>query len=166
MKLIELWNRLRDRMHRDELGAELEEELRFHRQALERDRIAPAHLGNATYIREETRAMWSLGWFDDFLSDLRYAARMLRRDALPTLAIVVTLALGIGANAALFAVVNAVLLRPLPYADADRLVSIWTAPVGTPTDRHPSSYPDLVDWQKRSRSFTSFGGTARLVKCK
>jgi putative ABC transport system permease protein len=158
--LTELWNRLRDRLRRDELGGELDEELRFHEQMLMRDRQDPRRLGNRTRIREAARAMWTLGWFDDFILDIRYAARVLRRDALATLAIIVTLALGIGANAALFAVVDAVILRPLPYAEPERLVSIWTAPAGTPNDRNPSSYGDLVDWRERNRSFESIGAVA------
>jgi putative ABC transport system permease protein len=156
-RLVEAWNRLRDRLRRDALSAELDEELRFHQMRLAQDGTTPAQLGHVAHIREETRDMWSLGWFDDLLLDLRYAARVLRRDATATLAIVGTLALGIGANAALFAVVNAVLLRPLPYGQPDRLVSIWTAPVGSPSDRNPSSYPDLTDWRAMSRSFESIG---------
>ena len=71
MALRERLNRLRDRLRRDELDAELAEELRHHRELLERDRLDGAQLGNATSIREETRAMWSLGWFDDLLLDAR-----------------------------------------------------------------------------------------------
>ena len=153
--LRERLNRLRDRLRRDELDAELAEELRFHREQLERDRLGASQLGNTTTIREETRAMWSLGWFDDVLLDVRYAARVLRRDAIATVAIITTLALGIGANAALFAVVNAVLLRPLPYGQPERLVSVWTSPVGSPDDRNPVSYPDLMDWRASARSFES-----------
>ncbi|HEY4304511.1 MAG TPA: ABC transporter permease [Gemmatimonadaceae bacterium] len=160
MQLHELWRRLHDRTRRDTLSAELDEELRFHRAQLERDGDSPARLGNITHLKEETRSMWTLGWLDDLLLDVRYAARVLRRDAIATTAIIATLALGIGANAALFAVVNAVLLRSLPYGNPDRLVSIWTAPVGSPNDRNPSSYPDLNDWRTMSHSFESIGAVA------
>ena len=89
MRLLEIWNRLRDRRRRDDLSAELDEELRFHQAMLERDfhasdartRAARTQLGNPTYLREETRAMWSLGWVDDALHDVRYATRVLRRRA-------------------------------------------------------------------------------------
>jgi len=166
MRLLEIWNRLRDRWRRDALSAELDEELRFHQTMLERDHHAsgaPAAaarrvLGNPTYLREETRAMWSLGWVDDALQDVRYAARVLRRNTAFSVAVVVTLALGIGANTAIFSVVNAVMLRPLPYADPDRLYSVWTVPAASTAERLPVSYPDLTDWQTQATSFASIGG--------
>ena len=91
--------------------------------------------------------------------DLRYALRSLVRWPGFTMVVVLTLALGIGANAAIFSVVNAVLLRPLPYADPDRLVFVF----GTPTDGDSakvgaaSSYPDFVDFRQRARSFSQLG---------
>jgi putative ABC transport system permease protein len=168
--LLELFNRVRDRFRRDALGRELDEELRFHQTMLERDaqalgdphaaRRSRIQLGNTTYIKEETRAMWSLGWFDDFLQDLRYAGRVLRHNLAFTAAIVLTLALGIGANTAIFSVVNAVLLQPLPYAQPDRLYSIWTVPSGSPNDRNPVSFPILADWRQQNSVFEDIGGYA------
>lgn len=161
MRIREFAARLRDRLRRDQLSAELDEELRFHHDLLARNGAADQRsLGNVTYYKEETRAMWSLGLVDDLLHDARYAARALRRDIGFTAAVVVTLALGIGANTAVFSIVNAVLLRELPYAEPDRLVSVWTSPTGTPADRHPTSLPDVRDWQQQASVFTGLSGYA------
>ena len=170
MRLLEIFNRLRDRLRRDELSAELDEELRFHQSMLERDSRATGaeddaarfaarrQLGNAGYLREETRATWSLGWIDDALQDVRYAARVLRHNALFSVAVISTLALGIGANTAIFSVVNAVVLQPLPYERPAELYSIWTVPTAKQAERYPASHPDLVDWQSSATSFTGIGG--------
>jgi putative ABC transport system permease protein len=170
--MLELWNRLRDRFRRDRLASELDEELRFHQTMLERDhrahggadadarRIARLQLGNATYVRETTGAMWTFSWFDDVLKDVRYASRVLRHNVAFTAAVILTLALGIGANTAIFSVVNAVILRPLPYAAPHQLYSVWVAPVGSPNSRNPTSYLDLVDWRAQNTVFSAIGGYA------
>ncbi len=101
-----------------------------------------------------------LGFIDDVLQDVRYAARVLRRDLGFTAAVVLTLALGIGANTAVFSIVNAVLIRDLPYADPARLVSVWTSPTSSPSDRNPASLPDIRDWQKDANVFTGLAGYA------
>ena len=162
MRVRELLARLRDRARRDQLAAELDEEVRHHRALLDRDAAADSQrmLGNTTYYREEAHTMWSLGLVDDLLHDIRYAARMLRRDAAFTAAVVVTLALGIGLNAAMFSIVNAVLLRPLAYNDPDRLVSVSTTTAGAPNELNPASLPDIRDWQKQATVFSGLAGYA------
>ncbi len=84
--------------------------------------------------------------------DVRYAARMLARSPGFTAVAVLTLALGIGANTAIFSVVNAVLLRPLPYQDSDRIVTLWQENEKLRILEEVSP-PDFLDWQERSRSF-------------
>jgi putative ABC transport system permease protein len=88
---------------------------------------------------------------ESMLQDLRYGLRMMRRSPGLTLVAIVTLALGIGANSALFSVVNAVLLQPLPYPEADRLAILW----GTTPDipKEEASLPDYTDWKAQSQSF-------------
>ncbi|HZD92910.1 MAG TPA: ABC transporter permease [Candidatus Sulfotelmatobacter sp.] len=85
------------------------------------------------------------------LQDLRFGLRTLRKAPGFTLIAVIVLALGIGANTAMFSIVNAVLLRPLPYAEPERLLKLYTS---MPQFRDASvSYPNFLDWQQRSRSF-------------
>src|SRR5262245_17147659 len=86
------------------------------------------------------------------LNDLRYGARVLRRSPSFTAVAIVTLALGIGANTALFSVVNAVILRPLPYQDPDRLAMLWTTDPKRDIREEGTSYPTFLDWRAQSRT--------------
>ncbi len=94
---------------------------------------------------------------DTLLPDLRYAVRTLRKSPGFTLVAVLTLALGIGANTAIFSVVNAVLLRPLPYSDADALVLVWNRYSGLGLDQASSSPPDYFDRRQQNRVFSEMG---------
>jgi len=88
------------------------------------------------------------------LTDLRFGLRMLvKRPGFTTVA-VLALALGVGANTAVFSVIRGVLLRPLPYSDPSRLVAIWESNLKASAQREPSSPPNLKDWSEQSRSFT------------
>ena len=93
---------------------------------------------------------------EQLLGDLKLAARQLKRSPAFTLVAVVTLALGIGANSAIFALVDATLLRPLPFPDPQRLVMMWETNDRSPRNR--VSPPDLIEWRERSRSFDALGG--------
>ena len=89
----------------------------------------------------------------NLLQDLRYAARVLLKQPGFTATAVLTLALGIGANTAIFSVVNAVLLRPLPYPEQDRIVIVSDAARNAPETPFPISFPDYLDWRRDSTSF-------------
>ena len=96
--------------------------------------------------------MLNLRLLDEFLQDLRYGARLLAKNPGVTLIAVVTLALGIGANAAIFSVVNAFLLRPLPYGEPDRLVMVSSEHRGQSIG---VSFADYEDWRRHRSSKTS-----------
>ena len=85
--------------------------------------------------------------------DLRYSLRMLRKNPGFTAVAVLALTLGIGANTAIFSVVNSVLLRPLPYNDPNRLVQLWETSVSKARNEMPASYPNFADWRDQSHAF-------------
>jgi predicted permease len=93
----------------------------------------------------------------DLWQDVRYCVRLLRRNPGFTIASVATLALGVGMTAAIFSVVNAVLLRPMPYPDADRLVMLWQTDRASGTRHEPASFPDFLDFQQRSLTVDTIG---------
>ena len=133
MNFGELWRRLRFLLRQDRFTAELEEEMRLHTE-LRAERLqeqgasgsaarsaARRRFGNTTQIKEVSRDMWTTQWLEDFLKDIRFAVRQMRRTPGFTVVAVLTLALGIGANTAIFTLMNAVLLKSLPVRDPARL---------------------------------------------
>ena len=131
-----VWSRLARTFRRGRHDADIEEELRFHLDMDVADghspRDARLRLGSATRIHEETRAAGILEWFDSTLRDVRIGWRQLRRAPGLTAAVVLSLTIGIGANAAIFSLVDAALLRPLPVSDPDSLRLVGWTSVGFP----------------------------------
>jgi predicted permease len=112
--------------------------------------------GNVTRVKEDTRDVWSVVWLEQLLQDIRFGLRVLRKSPGFAVVAILTLALGIGANTAIFSVVNAVLLQPLPYPNANRLAIIWSQ-WGNET-RGPASGPEMIELRNRSRVLDEIGG--------
>ena len=116
---------------------------------------ARSKLGNTTLIREEVYRMNTIGFLDTLVRDIGYALRAMRHHPGFAAVAVLTLALGAGANSALFSLVNIVLIQPLPYPDSASLVRIWSSTVNAP--RAATATPDYREWRARSRSFEELG---------
>ncbi|MFZ0701733.1 MAG: ABC transporter permease [Candidatus Acidiferrales bacterium] len=152
----------RRRLYSD-LSAEMREHLREKIDALvasgmsrqEAARTARREFGNATLLEERSREVWQWPSLESFLADIRFAFRMLRKSPAFTAVAILTLALGIGANTALFSIVNGVLLNPLPFPDPDRLVTVAASkPNFGP--RGSISYPNFLDWHRINQCFSYF----------
>jgi putative ABC transport system permease protein len=168
-KLRNLFRRRRDRLERD-----LDRELRYHidrrvedliKDGLgepEAQRRASIELGGVPQVQEAVRDTWIWRWLDELLHDVRYAIRSLTRSWGFTAGASTVLALTIGANIAIFSVVNTVLLQPLAYPDAERLVSVETLWTNTGRASQDVSGPDFLDWQAENDVFEQlaayFGG--------
>ena len=113
--------------------------------------------GNPTVIREQTRAVWSWNWFESLARDLRYSLRTLRRTPRFTVIAILVMALGIGANVALFTVVRSVLLKPLPFQDPDRLVMLYETGLheDDTAGSNVVSGGMYAEWKKQNRSYSS-----------
>ena len=168
-RLLNLFRRRRDRLERD-----LDRELRYHMDRRVEDLIkdglsepeawrrANIELGGVPQVQEAVRDTWIWRWLDALLRDVRDAMRSLTRSWGFTVGAGAVLALAIGANTAIFSVVNTVLLQPLAYPDAERIVSIETLWSNTGRASQDVSGPDFLDWQAQNNVFekmaVSYGG--------
>ncbi len=116
---------------------------------------ARRQFGNQISLKEARNEMHTFVWLETLSQDLRYGIRVLGKNKAFAAAAILTLAIGIGANTAIFTVVNAAILRPLPYPDPDRLVILWGNVKRARVERRGASYPDYRDWRDRNRSFTA-----------
>ena len=154
------WALLRGRR----LEQDLQDEIAFH-VAMREEQLRAAgaadagidarrRFGNTVRIREDLRDTWAVApRLAGFVQDLRYALRTLRRYPGFTVVVVVTLGLGIGINTATFSIVNAALIKPLGFAEPDRLVALQERIVGFEFDDAPFSAPDFLDVQRDQQSF-------------
>ena len=154
------------------LDAQLEDEMQAHLELAERDAIASGlspraarlaarrQFGNVERIREEHRDRRSARWIETFVKDVRYGVLLLRRDPAFAVVAVSVMAIGIGANAAMFSIMDAVLLRPLPFPEPDRIVRVMEAP--SPTTRNGISTLNFLDWKRLSTSFEALSATRPL----
>jgi putative ABC transport system permease protein len=163
-RLTEFGRRLAMLLRRKQFDQGMDDEIRLHLELREREHVASgvspdeAHMnarkkfGNALAVREVSHDSWGWAWFEHLSRDLRFAFRMLAKTPAFTAIAILTLALGIGANTAIFSVVYGVLLAPLPYSQPSRLVVMneTTPRVGMVS----VSYPNFYDWQKSSTSFS------------
>jgi putative ABC transport system permease protein len=152
MRKWQIWKRNADleRELRSDLELEEEEQQDRGMPSEEVRRAALRAFGNPTLIREQTHEAWGWAPFERFWRDVRYALRQMRKSPGFAAVVVVVLALAIGANASVFSVLNAVLLRPLEFPNANRLVQITSVKDGKPVGVSP---PDLLDFATQSHSF-------------
>src|ERR1051325_8172174 len=165
VRLAGLYSRgRRDRETAEELEShllmEIEETLRAGMGPREARRRALVKLGGAAQALEECRRRRGFPVIEDFWKDLRYGARKLRKSPGFALVAVMTLALGIGANTAIFSVVNAVLLRPLPFAEPERLVMVFGTNARRNSFSRPHSYLNFADMRAQNKTFDSLAAYA------
>src|SRR5579862_823881 len=159
--------RLQMLFHRGQEGTRLDDELQFHLDqqitenmatGMSREEARHAAMrsfGNPTQLRDETRGTWSWSGLESFIRDARIAARTLLRT--PGFALVATLvmALGIGANVALFSIVRSVLLKPLPFKDPDQLLRLYEHSAGDDFPYNISAGGIYAEWKKQSTGFSN-----------
>src|SRR3984957_14483022 len=157
-------------LHRSNADAELQREIEIHVEQLTKEAIAAGtteaearamalrEFGPVEQIKEKCRDTRRVGWIHDFVQDLRYGARLLRQSPAFTAIAVITLALGIGANTAIFSIVDAVLLRSLPYRDANQLVAMFDVPLNRPDALSAISYRDFTECRTQNHVFSQMAG--------
>lgn len=175
MPRLHAWlHRLLGLFQKKSRDAEMAEEIQQHLDLLTGRNIAAGmsasearntalrQFGGVEQIKETAREQRIWMWADEFLRDMRFGARMLAKTPGFTAVAILTLALGIGANAAIFSVIDSVLLKPLPYQNADRLVVLreHVRQSGYEHDQEAVTPGDFSDWSKRNTAFAGMAGIA------
>ncbi|HKG47345.1 MAG TPA: ABC transporter permease [Pyrinomonadaceae bacterium] len=178
MNLTDLLRRGRALFHKDELDQELEEELRFHLDRLIERNIengmtpeearfaARKSFSRVDQSKEECRDARGVGLIENLLRDVSYSVRILLKNYAFTTVVVLTLALGIGANTAIFSFANGILLRPLPYPQSERLAVIDETALKQGEESMAVSFPNFLDWRDQNTVFEDIGvhwGTDRFT---
>ena len=178
VNLKDLLRRWRALTHKDELDQELDEELRFHLDRLiernVRNGMTPEEaryealksFSRVDQSKEECRDARGVGFVENLLRDVSYSVRILLKNYAFTIVVVLTLALGIGANTAIFSFANGILLRPLPYPQSERLAVIDETALKRGIDFMSVSYPNFLDWREQNKVFEDIGihwGTDRFT---
>ena len=170
-----LVSRVRALVGRERLDRDLDDEIAGHlaeaadefvRQGLSpQDAYLAARktFGGVAQTKEVYRQVRSFAWLDDVTRDVRFGARVLKRDRWVTLAAVTTLAIGMAASVTAFATVNALLLRELPFDDPDRIVAIGTRDGGARTLMSGVSYADFQDWRMANRTVEDLGAMREVT---
>ena len=179
MNLSSLFRRWRALTHKEELDQELDDEMQFHLDRQIDQNIKNGMSPNDARLaalrsfdrvdqsKEECRDARGVSFVENILRDASYSARVLTKNYAFTIVVVLTLALGIGANTAIFSFANGILLRPLPYPQSDRLAAINETALKRGFDSMSVSYPNFLDWKEQNTVFESmgtyFGGSARFA---
>jgi predicted permease len=153
----ELFRRILYLINRRRLDAELESDMEFHREMAAR--AGRSNFGNTLRMRERSREAWGWTWLDRLVQDLHHTARRLAHSPGFTLTAILTLAFGIGATTAIFSIVEGVLLRPLPFAEPDRLVALGDTSEGSiwGTDLLVTG-AEIPAYERDAHGFSSLGG--------
>jgi hypothetical protein len=172
-QFLQLWRRLLFYLRRDQFNRELEEEMRFHLEMKAEENLAVGispeearyaarrQFGNQTLLQEVSRDMWGFRSLETLAQDLRYGLWMMIKNSGFTVVAALTLALGIGANTAIFTVVNAVLLQPLPFHEPERLVRVWRS--SAEEDRTALSFPDSQTFARSKQSSSGWPPGAAAI---